>query len=100
MSPRLGIDIQSAHEYAQWVLALGGSLWGLVRSLASCDETRTQNAETVECHDYVLDSISDADRCARIERANGRDIREQLSVADAIEMRHDAELRRRWPHTN
>ena len=50
--------------------------------------------DVTECHDLVLQALSDADRVRTIECVTERNLRDQLTVADAIELQREIELRR------
>ena len=49
-------------------------------------EVKKEDKEIIEAHEFVMESLSDADLCARVELATGKDLREQMSVGDAIDL--------------
>ena len=49
-------------------------------------EIRKEDAEVIAAHEFVIASLSDADLMARTELATGKDLREQMSVADAMDL--------------
>lgn len=52
-----------------------------------------------EAADVVIDTISDGDKVSKIERATGRNLRDQISVEEAKQI--DEERRwHRWPRRN
>lgn len=57
------------------------------RGSAEEDKILTGVAET------LIEGVVDADSVNRIERSNGRNLRDQLTVEEAEEMRREADLR-------
>jgi len=49
-------------------------------------EIKKEDKEIIEAHEFVMDSLSDADLCAKVELATGKDLREQMSVDQAIDL--------------
>jgi len=49
-------------------------------------EIKKEDKEIIEAHDFVINSLSDADLMARTELATGKDLREQMTVADAMDL--------------
>lgn len=76
--------------------ALHDALAGIVATLAALSflgrNAIQEDADIADCHEHVLDSLSDADLTAKIDCLTERNIRDQLSVADAIELQREAEL--------
>lgn len=58
------------------------------------------DADTSECHEYVLDSLSDADLVGKIDTITYRSLRSQLTVEQAIELQREAELSRMGSRRN
>jgi hypothetical protein len=56
--------------------------------------SEAEDEAVVQAADLVLDSAADADLSKRIEAATGRDLRSQMTVAEAEELRREAELRK------
>lgn len=52
------------------------------------------DATTAEAHEFVLDALSNADAVRTIECITDRNLRDQLTIADALELQREAELRR------
>ena len=50
----------------------------------------------VDCHEMVLDAISDADATSKVECRTGENWRDQLTVEEVEDIRRDADLRRMW----
>lgn len=53
-----------------------------------------EDAMVAKAADTVLDTVSDADTVARVDLHTGRNLRDQLTVAEAIELERERELRR------
>jgi len=47
-------------------------------------EIRKEDKEVIAAHEYVIDSLSDADLMGRVELATGKDLREQMTVEQAV----------------
>ena len=47
-----------------------------------------------DCHDLVLDAVSNADATRKVECVTGENWRDQLTVEEAEDLRKDADLRR------
>lgn len=94
------MPMNEVSELAKWSAALAGSFLGLIRFLAGRRDTQQENEDTIECHTYILESLSDADRRAILSCVTGKDIREQLSVEEVERIAQDAERRRAWPKNN
>ena len=87
-------------DYAQWTSAVVGSLYGLVRFFAGRKETQQENADTIECHEFVLRALADPDYRRKLEAVTGKRINEQLSWEEAEAIRADLERRKAWPQNN
>ena len=59
-------------DYAQWTSAVVGSLYGLVRFFAGRKETQQENADTIECHEFVLRALADPDYRRKKQEARRR----------------------------
>jgi hypothetical protein len=68
-------------ETAEAVLAAVGMLLAW-----KAGEIKKEDKEIIEAHEFVMDSLSDADLMARTELATGKDLREQMSVGDAMDL--------------
>ena len=68
-------------ETAEAILAAVGMLLAW-----KAGEIKKEDKEVIAAHEYVIESLSDADLMARTELATGKDLREQMSVADAMDL--------------
>lgn len=57
-------------------------------------DTDAEDATVAAAADTVLDAIADADFCRTVECVTGRDLREQLTVEDALRLHEERELAR------
>jgi hypothetical protein len=64
---------------------------GLFAWLAGANEV-ADDADVVECHEFVLSALSDADQAAKIKAVTGKDIRD-LTVEEVTELHREMELR-------
>lgn len=53
----------------------------------------------IEASDYVLDSLSDADKTSKIELHNARNIRDQLTI-EQVEELYNEKIIRSWTNRN
>ena len=53
---------------------------------------RLEDKEVLEAHEFVMRSLEDADFCTRIEMATGKNLRDQMSVEEIIEMEREVKL--------
>ena len=90
MAPELDAII----AYGTFKLAAGTALAGVFAWLGGGHD-EDEDEEIAECHDLVLDALSDADGVRSIELHVDANIREQLSIEDVEAIHQDAE-RRRW----
>jgi len=68
-----------------------------VAGLAAAWTRRGSKAEdeiVATCHDLVLDSLTDADMTRTVDCITGRNWRDQLTVAEAEDLRREADLRK------
>jgi hypothetical protein len=72
-------------EYASVSLMIGG----LLGKLFGGDD----DGLVLECHDVVLDALSDADRTRTTECVTDKNWRDQLSVEEAQALHEERELR-------
>lgn len=53
-----------------------------------------EDAEISEASDVIINTVIDGDTVNRIERSNGRNLRDQLSIEQIEDMNRERELRR------
>lgn len=53
-----------------------------------------EDKEVSQANDAIIDTISDSDMVSRIERSNGRNLRDQLTLEQIEDMNRERELRR------
>lgn len=58
-----------------------------------------EDSAFIEATDYVLDSLSDADKTGKIELHNARNIRDQLTI-EQVEELYNEKVIRSWPNRN
>lgn len=58
-----------------------------------------EDAAYIEASDYVLDSLSDADKTGKIELHNAKNIRDQLSI-EQVEELYNEKVIRSWSNRN
>ena len=49
-------------------------------------EIKKEDKDVINAHEFVIESLSDADLMRKVELATGKDLREQMSVADAMDL--------------
>lgn len=74
--------------------AFGLAIWGALFGKAQDDE------DVAECHDVVLDTLSDADKIRTIDLHTGKNLRDQLTVEQAIQLDQERTERRTWYKRN
>lgn len=65
---------------------------GLFAWLAGNNEDADDDT-VIECHEFVMDAIGDADKARTIKAITGKDIR-SMSVAEIEELQREIELRK------
>lgn len=50
------------------------------------------DADTTECHELVLDSLADADLVTKIDTITDRNLRDQLTLEDAMTLHEESKL--------
>lgn len=56
--------------------------------------TPAEDTEVSQVNDIIIDTITDSDMVSRIERNNGRNLRDQISIEQLEDMNRERELRR------
>lgn len=79
---------QEALQIARSTAPIAAGLFGFLGS------KREEDAIHAEANDVVLDALSDADQTRTIECLTGSDLRDQVTVEEAIELYEEAERRR------
>jgi len=86
-------EFQVFLDYTEWQMAVEAATMGLIAFLAGGNDG--DDEEMIQCNEFVLDTLSDADHVAEIDAHVGENIRDQMTVEEAIALHDDAE-RRRW----
>lgn len=89
MSPQLLPELDAWMRWASTTLALAGLF-----SWLAGDHGAQDDADIEECHTAVADALSDADNVRTIDAITGRNLRDQLTVADAQALHDEVELSR------
>jgi hypothetical protein len=92
MTPNLEILHRFFEITGALAVATGGMAWWRKGSAEEDQVVSTAN-------DTVLDALSDADTVSKIDCLTNRNLREQLTVGEAIEMDKERQLRR-FPNRN
>lgn len=83
---------------------LSSAVAGIVATLAAWSwlgkNVIQDDADVSECHEYVLDSLSDADLISKVDCVTEGDLRAQLTVEQAIQLHEEAELSRMGSRRN
>jgi hypothetical protein len=87
-------EIDAWMEVAKFMLAVP-----LLFKWLSGKNENTDDDTVSECHDYVLDSLSDADRIRTINTITDKDLRDQLTI-EQVQKLHDERELRRWRNRN
>jgi hypothetical protein len=76
--------------------ALSNAVAGIIATLAACSwlgrNAIQDDADTHACHELVLDSLSDADLVTKIDTVTESNLRDQLTVGDAMTLYEEAQL--------
>lgn len=56
--------------------------------------------DTAESNEFVLDRLADADLVGKIDCIRDRNLRDQITVGEALELHRDAKLGRMGPERN
>lgn len=67
-----------------FVILAAFSYWG--RNVPPDDKN------TAECHEYVLDSLANADMVGKINIVTDKNLRDQMTLSDALELYEEARL--------
>lgn len=87
MVTRLSPEVEAVLQYASFSLALWGSLFS---------KKGHDDKDIIECHDEVLNTISDGDKVNKIDLHTGKNVRDQLTVEQAIQLNEEREEARWW----
>jgi len=68
-------------------VCLAGTLWWR-------KDTNAEDEMVAAAHDLVLDTISDADAVTKIDTMTGQNVRDQLTVEEAIAIEQESRLRK------
>ena len=82
-------ELDSWMRWASTTLALAGLF-----SWLGGDHGAQDDADVEQCHDAVMDALSDADNVRAIDAVTGQNLRSQLTVGDAQALHDELELRR------
>lgn len=88
-------DLEGLIDYASVTLLIGGLLGKLLGASSKDDDL-----EVVQCHDVVIEALSDADRTAVTEAITDRNWRDQLTVEQAEALHEERELRKMGKRRN
>lgn len=76
--------------------ALHEAVSAILATLAACSwlgrNAIQDDQDTHACHELVLDSLADADLTAKIDCLTDRNLRDQLTVGDAMALHEEAQL--------
>lgn len=74
--------------WLQWA-SISIALWGALSRHGKDD------CDVIECNEYVLDALADADTCRTVECVTDHDLRSQVTVEDAQRLYDEAEATKR-----
>lgn len=90
-------DPQATDNFFRFVGAL--STLGGLAAIWTRKGNPAEDKEVSQANDAIIDTVSDSDMVSRIERSNGRNLRDQLTIEQIENMNRERELRK-FPRRN
>jgi len=74
---------QQLAAWAEWAAISAGLNFLLLKWFSGGHNEADEDTE-IECHQFVIDALCDAEKMRTIEAITGKNLREQLAVGEAI----------------
>jgi len=83
-----------ARDWFEMMLIFEGSLLMLMAWMRKDPDITPGDREVIDAHEIIVEGLGNADFVKRIELATGKNIRDQLSVKEILELEREVKLLR------
>lgn len=83
---------QQLTAWAEWASVTAAMNFLLLRWLSGVGHSETDETTEIACHELVMNTLSDAEKCRTIQAITDHDLRAQLTVQEAIALNEITKL--------
>jgi len=83
---------QQLTAWAEWAAITAATNFLLIKWFSGKGHNEAEEDIEIACHELVINSLCDAEKCRVIEAITGKNIREQLTVEEAVALNEITKL--------